>query len=77
MCAHHARAHICGRTGCYLHAHRGEPAVKVVHDHSSDEGLAKASGQAGQRVVQRGRPRDVKLVLTRRRHCRVQPAPAD
>ena len=33
-------------------AHPGEPAEEVVHDHSSNEGLAEAGGQANKCVVQ-------------------------
>jgi hypothetical protein len=64
------------RQGTACNTHRGEPAVEVVHYHSSDERLAQACGQAGQRVVQRGRPRDAELVLARRRYRGVQPCPA-
>ncbi len=44
----------------------GEPAVKVVHEHGGDEGLAEAGGEADQRVLQQRRLRDPQLVLAER-----------
>lgn len=66
-----------GFRGCHENYLAGrEPAVEIIHDHRSNEGLPQPGGQAHQGVAEERGPGDVQLVVAHRAIGGVNPQAA-